>query len=339
MSETLERYQFKVAQAEAGERFDRYLTAHLPDMSRSRIKTLIKAGYAQRNGQTLEEPNFRVKSGDVLKISVPLPDPAVPRGEPIPLNIVFEDGSLLVVDKPAGLVVHPAAGNWKGTLVNALIAHCGESLSGIGGVRRPGIVHRLDKQTSGLMVIAKSDLAHRALAQAFADHGRDGNLERRYRALIWGTPPRARGTIHAPIGRKFEQRQKMAVVANGGKDAITHYSVLKRFGPSVGQDHCQQEPVASLVECRLETGRTHQIRIHMAHIGHPLIGDPIYGSGFKSKTKLLPPGIQLAIKLLDRQALHASILGFIHPNTENKIYFESNLPKDISFVVEKLTAF
>ena len=214
---------------------------------------------------------------------MPAPEPAEPGGESIPLNIVFEDDAIIVIDKPAGLVVHPAAGHATGTLVNALIAHCGDSLSGIGGVKRPGIVHRLDKDTTGLMVVAKTDRAHQALAAQFADHGRTGPLRRGYLAFVWGAPARPKGTIDEPIDRHPKSRDRMAVRANG-RVAITHWQVLERFKGKDGK------PVASLIECRLETGRTHQIRVHLAHVGHPLLGDATYGTGFKTKAARLPAG-------------------------------------------------
>ncbi len=336
MSETMKRYTFEAAATDSGERLDRFLATRLPELSRSRIKTLIKEGHVRSNEGTLEEPNFRVKPGDAVEIRVPPPVSPVPRGEALPLDILFEDEELLVVDKPAGLVVHPAAGNWGGTLVNALIAHCGESLSGIGGVRRPGIVHRLDKQTSGLMVVAKTDRAHRALTRAFARRGQDGALERSYRALIWGVPRRSRATVHAAIGRKPEQRQKMAVVAQGGKDAITHYQVLKSFRGIDDGNRRRRQAIASLIECRLETGRTHQIRVHMAHLGHPIIGDPVYGSGYKSKSERLPESARRAISELNRQALHASTLGFCHPVSGKFMKFESKLPDDMLNVLDQL---
>ena len=254
---------------------------------------------------------------------MPPPVDPTPKPEAIPLEILFEDDHLIVIDKPAGLVVHPAAGHWSGTLVNALLAHCGDSLSGIGGVRRPGIVHRLDKDTSGVMVVAKTDRAHRKLARQFADHGREGDLERRYRAIVWGVPARPKGLIEAPIGRKRDHRQKMAVDWQGGKDAVTHFSVRESFA-------CDGTPCAGLLDLRLETGRTHQIRVHMTHLGHPLIGDPLYGQGFKSKERTLPEGAQKAIAALGRQALHAAQLGFAHPETGEICRFESALPEDMA---------
>src|SRR6516165_2481461 len=246
---------------EAGERLDRVLARHLADLSRSRLKTLIEAGTVEVDGNTIRDPSHRVNSGAAIKVDVPPPRPARPEAEPIPLKVVYEDDDMIVIDKPAGLVVHPAAGNWTGTLVNALIAHCGDSLSGIGGVRRPGIVHRLDKDTSGLLVVAKTDRAHRKLAAQFVDHGRTGPLERAYLAFVWGVPSRPKGTIDKPIDRHPQARDKMAVRA-GGRVAVTHWEVLECY-PGTGGD-----TVASLLECRLETGRTHQIRVHLAAIGH-----------------------------------------------------------------------
>lgn len=329
-SETGDHYAFTAEEPDAGERLDRFLAARLPALSRSRLKTLIKEGRARHEGRTIEEPNRRVKPGERFEIEVPPPEPAVPKGEALPLDIVYEDTALIVIDKPAGLVVHPAAGNWTGTLVNALIAHCGTSLSGIGGVRRPGIVHRLDKETSGLMVVAKTDAAHQALAKQFADHGRTGPLERAYRALVWGKPAAPKGTIRAAIARHAVQRRKMAVVAEGGKAAVTHYRVLDSYGGG------PKGPLASLVECRLETGRTHQIRVHMAHMGCPVIGDAVYGGGFKTKADMLPPEARTALKSLGRQALHAASLGFAHPTTGAHLRFGSRIPDDMAALIDCL---
>ncbi len=239
------------------------------------------------------------------------------------------DAELIVIDKPAGLVVHPAAGNWSGTLVNALIAHCGASLSGIGGVRRPGIVHRLDKDTSGLLVVAKTDAAHRSLAAQFADHGRTGPLERGYLAFVWGAPDRPKGRIEAPIARHPHARDKMAV-REGGRHAVTRWEVAERyFGPG-------RDPVASLLGCRLETGRSHQIRVHLAHIGHPLLGDRVYGPGFKTKAALLRPAARDALTQLDRQALHAHMLCFEHPKTRHFLEFHSELPVELARLRDSL---
>jgi len=254
-----------------------------------------------------------------------------PQAQAIPLNVVYEDDALIVVDKPAGLVVHPGAGNIDRTLVNALIAHCGTSLSGIGGVARPGIVHRLDKDTSGLLVVAKTDQAHRALSEQFADHGRERELERGYLALVWGAPPRPHGTIDAPIGRHKTSRTKMAVVpvARGGREAVTRYQVLATFGRG-------PEPIASLLECRLETGRTHQVRVHLSSIGTPLIGDPVYGQGFKSKLRKLPEPLQSKLASFNRQALHAASLAFVHPVIGTLLEFNSPLPDDFAMIVDAL---
>jgi 23S rRNA pseudouridine1911/1915/1917 synthase len=310
-----------VAAAEAGERLDRVLAAHL-DLSRSRLKTLILAGEVAVGGRTIRDPGHRVNAGDAIAVAVPPPEPAEPQGEAIPLAILHEDDAVIVIDKPAGLVVHPAAGNETGTLVNALIAHCGDSLSGIGGVKRPGIVHRLDKDTSGLMVVAKTYRAHRTLARQFADHGRSGPLTRGYLAFAWGVPDRPKGTIDAPLDRHPHAREKQAVRA-GGREAITHWEVLERYAGTDGR------PVASLLACRLETGRTHQIRVHLAHIGHPVLGDDTYGPGFKTKAAHLSPGARQALGDLGRQALHAHILGFDHP-VGGFLEFRSELPADLA---------
>jgi 23S rRNA pseudouridine1911/1915/1917 synthase len=242
--------------------------------------------------------------------------------------VVYEDADLLVIDKPAGLVVHPAPGNWAGTLVNALIAHLGDSLSGIGGVRRPGIVHRLDKDTSGLLVVAKTDVAHRSLSDQFADHGRSGPLRRVYLAFAWGVPDRPKGTIDAPIARHPHARDKMAV-RHGGREAMTHWEVIERYGPP-GQ------PIASLLALRLQTGRTHQIRVHLAHLGHPLLGDGLYGAGFRTKAALLDPKGRAALETLDRQALHAHFIAVEHPTSRRILEFRSELPLALARLRESL---
>ena len=265
---------------------------------------------------------------------------AKPAAEPIPLNVVYEDSDIIVIDKPKGLVVHPAAGHSSGTLVNALIAHCGESLSGIGGERRPGIVHRLDKDTTGLMVVAKNDRAHKALAAQFAGHGRDGGpFERSYLAFVWGAPDRPRGVIDKPIDRHQVARDRMAV-REGGREAITHWQVLERYGADKGtrRGGKSPEPVASLIACRLETGRTHQIRVHLASIGHPLLGDQAYGAGFRTKAALLPEPAQIALAALGRQALHSHILSITHPITGKILRFRSELPPDLARLHGMLTA-
>ncbi len=277
----LKRLNAEADASHAGDRLDRFLSARLPELSRTRVQNLIKEGHVSSGRATIVDVKYRVKPGDRFELSLPPATPPLPSAESIPLDVVYEDDALIVIDKPAGLVVHPGAGHATGTLVNALIAHCGASLSGIGGVARPGIVHRLDKDTSGLMVVAKTDQAHRALARQFADHGRSGELERGYLALVWGAPSRPHGSIDAAIGRHPTSRTKMAVLRGKGREAITHWRVVETFGGGT-------EPIASLIACTLETGRTHQVRVHLAHIGHPLIGDPLYGQGFKSKLRKLP---------------------------------------------------
>ncbi|HEX3709426.1 MAG TPA: RluA family pseudouridine synthase [Pseudolabrys sp.] len=315
-----------IAAEEAGTRLDRVLAARIPSLSRSRLKALIVAGQVTVERRTIRDPATGVNSGETITVSLPPAEAPEPAGEAIPLNIVYEDAALIVIDKPKGLVVHPAAGHATGTLVNALIAHCGDSLSGIGGVKRPGIVHRLDKDTSGLMVVAKTDRAHRALSAQFADKSESG-IERGYLALVWGAPSRPKGTVDAPLDRHPHARDKRAVRADG-RHAVTHWHVLKRFA---GQDSTQQDgkPIASLLACTLDTGRTHQIRVHLAHIGHPIIGDATYATGFKTKASRLPPAARAALDDLGRQALHAYRLGFDHPDSGKRLEFRSELPDDI----------
>ena len=315
--------QLTIAPEDDGARLDRVLALRIPELSRSRLKALILAGEVAIDGRTIRDPSERVKSGARVSVNVPPAEPAAPQGENIALNIVYEDDDLIVIDKPAGLVVHPAAGHATGTLVNALIAHCGDSLSGIGGVKRPGIVHRLDKDTSGLLVVAKNDKAHKSLAAQFADHGREGPLERGYFAIVWGVPSRPRGTVDAPLDRHPHSRTRHAV-REGGREAITHWQVAESYPGTDGK------PAASLVECRLETGRTHQIRVHMAHIGHPLLGDETYGTGFKTKAARLFPNAQKALAALGRQALHAYLLVIEHPTTGQALEFKSELPGDLA---------
>jgi 23S rRNA pseudouridine1911/1915/1917 synthase len=319
--------------AEAGERLDRALAAHIKELSRSRLKALILAGHVAIGGRTIRDPSHRVNAGDEIAVAVPEAEPAAPSPENIPLAIVYEDADIVVIDKPRGLVVHPAAGNQTGTLVNALIAHCGETLSGIGGVRRPGIVHRLDKDTTGLMVVAKNDRAHRSLAAQFADHGRTGPLQRGYLAFVWGVPDRPKGVIDKPIDRHPQARDRMAV-RTGGRDAITHWEVLERYTPDAGPSGARRPganaAVASLLDCRLKTGRTHQIRVHLAAVGHPLLGDDTYGPGFRTKAALLPQAARAALGALSRQALHAYLLAVEHPASGKEMVFRSELPSDIA---------
>jgi 23S rRNA pseudouridine1911/1915/1917 synthase len=329
-----------VAEHEAGERLDRLLARHVAELSRSRLKALIESGAVTLDTRTIRDPSHRVNSGAAIAVAVPPPEPAKPAAEPIPLRVVYEDDDIIVIDKPRNLVVHPAAGNWTGTLVNALIAHCGDSLSGIGGERRPGIVHRLDKDTTGLMVVAKNDRAHRKLAAQFADHGRSGEpFERSYLAFVWGAPDRPLGSIDKPIDRNPKARDRMAV-REGGRESKTHWQVLERYQglPETGRSKKAAKPVASLLACRLETGRTHQIRVHLASIGHPLLGDEVYGAGFRTKTVLLPPNAQDALASLGRQALHAHILTVKHPATEEIITFRSELPPDLTRLRHALAA-
>ncbi|NTU76346.1 MAG: RluA family pseudouridine synthase [Alphaproteobacteria bacterium] len=310
-----------VAPAQAGLRLDKALVdAQTEDrgLSRARLQHLIKTGQVTLKGLSIKDPNMKVKEGDVYQIVLPPPEPATPEAQALPLSIVYEDDDLLLVDKPAGLVVHPAAGNRDHTLVNALLAHCGDSLSGIGGVARPGIVHRLDKDTSGLMVVAKNDAAHQALTRQFSDR----SLSRVYQALVWGTPSPLTGDIEGAIGRHPRARQKMAVVTRGGKEALTHYRVVEFFGT-----------LACLVECKLATGRTHQIRVHMAHIRHPVVGDPLYGKrvgGLGGKG-----GLVAKLGAFHRQALHAAEIQFKHPRTGKLLHFKTKLPKDMAALLKE----
>jgi len=310
----------EVAATEAGDRLDGVLGRGLEQFSRSRVKDLILAGAVSINGQTVAEPKYRVRTGEVITLLAPAPVEAEPEPEDIPLEILYEDDQLIVIDKPVGMVVHPAVGNPRGTLVNALLHHCGESLAGIGGVRRPGIVHRLDKDTSGVMVAAKTDKAMRHLAAQFADHGRTGPLHRAYLAWAWGRTQQGRGTVDAPLGRDNHNRLRQAV-RRDGREAITHYAVEQRFGAE-GWD-------ITRIRCELETGRTHQIRVHMAHIGHPLVADPLYATGFATKVNRLPDALKATVSGLGRQALHAAELGFEHPVTHEEMFFEAELPPDL----------
>lgn len=310
-----------------GERLDRLIARRLPDLSRSRVKALILAGHvAASAGGTVTDPSRRVKPGQSFAIIVPEAEPARPRAQAMPLEVVYEDADVIVVDKPAGMVVHPAPGNPDLTLVNALLAHCGDSLSGVGGVKRPGIVHRLDKDTSGLMVAAKHDAAHASLSRQFAER----TIERLYRAVVWGVPSPREGRIEGAIGRDPRNRKRMAVLKNGGKPAVTAYRVTKVLAGGE----------ASVVECRLATGRTHQIRVHLAAKGHPLLGDPVYGG---RRTRHGGPAargqaqrVGAAAESLGRQALHAATLGFSHPRTGQACRFESQLPQDVKDLINFL---
>jgi 23S rRNA pseudouridine1911/1915/1917 synthase len=315
------------AAEDAGLRLDQFLAARFSEISRSRLKQLIQTGGVTRRGEKIGDANTRVKPGDVYEVLVPAPLPAKPEPQAIPLVIVHEDDDLIVIDKPAGLVVHPAAGNPDGTLVNALIAHCGASLAGLGGEARPGIVHRLDKDTSGLLVAAKNDRAMHSLAKQFAHH----TIERAYHAVVWSAPRLPEGTIEGDIGRNPFDRKRMAVLRGGGKSARTHYKVVERFGEP-------ERPFASLLECRLETGRTHQIRVHLSHLGHPLIGDATYGRARTAPRAKTPAQEQAfaAVHDFPRQALHAYLLGFKHPTNQKRLRFESPWPADLAKLIGAL---
>ena len=314
-------------EAQAGQRLDRVLAQHLADLSRARIQQLLGDGRVTRDGVTIKDANHRVKGGETFEVSVPIATAATPMAQDIPLNVVYEDKDLIVIEKPSGLVVHPAAGNPDGTLVNALIAHCGESLMGIGGEARPGIVHRLDKDTSGLLVAAKTERAMGSLAKQFANH----TIERAYHALVWGAPREAQGVIEGQIGRSPFDRKRMAVLRGGGKLARTGYRVLERFG-------AEARPFASLIECRLETGRTHQIRVHLTHLGHPLIGDPTYGRARQApRPKTTAEEVAFAAATnFPRQALHAFVLGFQHPSLHKTLRFTSPWPADFETLAKAL---
>jgi 23S rRNA pseudouridine1911/1915/1917 synthase len=311
----------------AGWRLDRFLATAAHGLSRSRLQALIAEGAVSEAGRTVKDGNTRVKSGARYEIRIPAPAPAEPVAQAIPLSVIYEDDELIVIDKPAGLVVHPAAGNPDGTLVNALIAHCGDSLAGVGGVARPGIVHRLDKDTSGLLVAAKTDRAMAGLAKQFADH----STERAYHAIVWGSPRLGDGVVEGQIGRNPFDRKRMAVLRGGGKQARTRYKVIERFGDG-------PRPFASLIECRLETGRTHQIRVHLTHLGHPLIGDQTYGKAHRPP-RAKTPEQEIAFKTASefpRQALHAWLLGFQHPSLHKTLRFESKWPNDFNELVTDL---
>jgi len=340
-TEAATRAAFVVPAELGGERLDRAIAVQapslgLPALSRSRVKALIEQGMvtviapettnaeagSDKAAVTIDDPSYRVKPGQEIGLTVPPAEDAVPQGQTIPLDIVYEDADLLVLNKPAGMVVHPAPGNPDQTLVNALIAHCGDSLSGIGGVKRPGIVHRIDKDTSGLMVVAKNDAAHQALSAAFARH----DIERSYQCVTWGVPQPREGRIEGNIGRDSHDRKKMAVLKSGGKHAVTHYRVVKPLGDG-----------AALVECRLETGRTHQIRVHLATLGHALIGDPVYGRVTPARRSRLSPAARAAALAFPRQALHAASLGFQHPRTGEMLSWRVSLPADMVELIEQLT--
>lgn len=305
------RIEIVLDAAAEGQRLDRALAAALPDLSRVRVQAMLANGRVTRDGAPIADASARARPGQRIVIDIPPPITAIPQPQDIRLNIVFEDEEMLVIDKAAGMVVHPGAGNPDGTLVNALLFYCGDQLSGIGGVRRPGIVHRLDKDTSGLMVVAKTDRAHSSLS----DQLQTRTLKRIYNAVVWGRPMSATGRIEGNIGRSPKDRKRMALVPHGGRPAVTHYRILQPF------------KVGSLVECRLETGRTHQIRVHMAHLGHPLIGDPAYG------LKRPPKDAPAVAKSLPRQALHATQVTFLHPLTNVEMCYSSSVPDDMAALI------
>jgi 23S rRNA pseudouridine1911/1915/1917 synthase len=320
-------HHIKAAPENTGERLDKFLTNALPDLSRSRVQALIEQGCVVTNGQTLTDVSQKIKPGQDFTLTVPDIVASHIEAQDIPLSIVYEDEHLLVIDKPAGLTVHPAPGNHDNTLVNALLNHCGDTLSGIGGVARPGIVHRIDKDTSGLLVVAKHDIAHAHLSKQLSER----TLKRVYNAVVWGVPKLKMGTIVGHIGRSPTNRQKMAIVATGGKEAQTHYKTLENFS------------IASFVECRLETGRTHQIRVHLTHIGHPLVGDPAYGQPTKTRLnagqyKKLSEELRTTLLAFNRQALHARELTLIHPVSNKEMRFESNLPPDMQALLAALNS-
>ena len=318
-------YSVSVPEDKGGKRLDRMLAEHLPNFSRTRVKALIEAGNVVREsarpdgkGAAVRDPAYRVRAGECFAVHVPALRPATPTPQAMDLAVIHEDADLIVIDKPPGLVVHPAPGHPDGTLVNALLAHCGATLSGIGGVSRPGIVHRLDKDTSGLMVAAKNDATHHALARQFAEH----SLERAYFAVLWGVPRPRKGEITGNIGRNPRNRKKMAVVEGRGKSALTRYGVVRTFADQ-----------ASLVECRLATGRTHQIRVHLANHGYPVMGDALYGGGRSHRWRGVDQrrtAVSQAIAALDRQALHAHLIEFTHPRTQERLLFEIELSNDIN---------
>jgi len=316
-------------------RLDQWLAQALDNLSRSRLQDIIRDGGVLIDGKQVTQTKFKLRAGQEIAVEMPQLRDSVPEPQNIPLDILYEDSDVIVVNKPSGLVVHPGNGNWEGTLVNALLYHCGESLSGIGGVRRPGIVHRLDKDTSGVLVVAKNDAAHQNLSAQFADHGRLSKLERHYQAVIWGMPERVSGRIETYLGRDVRERTRQAVVEATRPDArhaVTHFKLVQSYGNKVKRKKKEEEgkiPIASLIECRLETGRTHQIRVHMAHIGHPLIGDGEYGRGLKSKINLLPEEVRQKVARFSRQALHAYSLQFSHPRDEKILHFIAPLPHDM----------
>ncbi len=319
-------FHITVSPEQAGIRLDKLLSDALPDLSRSRLQALIKEGQVILAGSPakIKSPSRSVKPGESFTVNIPMPEDAAPAAQDIPLDVVFEDEHLIVVNKAPGMVVHPAPGSPDGTLVNALLHHCAGSLSGIGGVKRPGIVHRIDKETSGLLIMAKHDKAHNGLAEQFADH----SIERLYTAVCKGHPVPPAARIEGNIARHPVDRKRMAVSETGGKWAATHYRTIKQYQQA-------GTALASLIECKLETGRTHQVRVHMAHIGHPLVGDPVYARAGKIANSIKGPARD-ALASFKRQALHARVLGFLHPITGERFKFESDLPYDMKLLLDAL---
>ena len=329
-SDDMQRLTITAPLEAAGERLDRFLAAGLAapsPLSRTRLKALILDGAVTENGAAVTDPSQSVQAEAKYAVLLPPVREATPQAEDIPLDIMFEDDHVIVLNKPSGMVVHPGPGQPNGTLVNALIAHCGDTLSGIGGEKRPGIVHRLDKDTSGVMVAAKTDAAHFSLSAQFAAHGRDGRMQRSYQALVWGTPLPGVGRVDAGLARAPHNRRKMAVSTHeNARHAITNYYVQQSF----------LDGQVTRLTCHLETGRTHQIRVHMAHIGHPVLGDPLYGAGMKSRASHLNAPTQSALEALARQALHAAVLGFEHPATGARMDFKAPLPVDMARLLATL---
>lgn len=312
-------YTSPVCEKTTGIRIDKYIAGEIADFSRSQVQKLLEDGYVFADEEIIADKNFKTRLGDVYQITLPEPEAAKPLAENIPLDVLYEDDDLIVVNKPAGMTVHPAAGIYSGTLVNALLFHCKSSLSGIGGVARPGIVHRIDRYTSGVLVVAKNDMAHRALAEQFFKH----SIERTYYAFVYNVPNPLKGTIEGNIARSAYDRKKMALVTQGGKSAVTHYETTAIYNNAV-----------SLVKCNLETGRTHQIRVHLSSIGCHLIGDDVY-KGKKSILKL-PEPVKSYVNTFSRQALHAASLGFLHPRTGELLNFSTEFPEDMKTLQKEL---
>ncbi len=313
-------YTTAVDEAHTGLRADKFIAEEIAEFSRSQVQKLISGGYVFADDEMVADKDFKTRLNDVYQITLPEPTAAIPEAQDIPLEILYEDDDLIVINKPAGMTVHPAAGAYSGTLVNALLYHCKGSLSGIGGVARPGIVHRIDRNTSGILVVAKNDLAHRGLAEQFFNH----TIERTYYAVIYGVPYPSQGIISGNIARSSYDRKKMALVQNGGKPAVTHYEVIENFKNAV-----------SLIKCNLETGRTHQIRVHLSSIGCNLVGDDIYVKAKKSSLNL-PQDIKGYVNTFPRQALHAYSLGFEHPVTKQHLAFQADFPEDMKLLIKTL---